>query len=61
MYYADPIVVGYERTVYTTEGEGRVTLCAIITSPVTGGTLRSFTLSASTTDNTTGKAHICMC
>jgi len=48
------ITVGYERTVYTTtEGQGMVELCAVVTSHP-GGAPRAFTISATTRDGTAG-------
>ena len=50
------ITVGYESTSYTTsEGKGNVEICAIIYQPTTGGTPRSFVVSASTADGTASK------
>ena len=52
----DPIVVGYERTVYTTpEGARQVELCAVVTDPPTGGAPREFFLLATTEDGTAGR------
>ena len=51
--HSGPITVGYERTVYTTtEGDGSVTLCAIVTEPATGGAPRPFIIAATTSDDT---------
>ena len=55
-WFLGPITVGYERTVYTTtEGDGSVTLCAIVTEPATGGAPRPFTIAATTSDGTAGE------
>ena len=51
--------MGYERTVYTTtEGEGSVELCVVVTSPATGGAPRSFVVAAATVDDTAGKEYV---
>ena len=51
----DPIVVGYDPTVYTTsEGEGMVELNIFVFSHPVTGTPRPFTLSVSTIDGTAG-------
>ena len=53
------ITVGYEFTSYTTsEGEGSVEICAIISQPPTGGALRAFVVSASTADGTASKQSL---
>ena len=47
--------MGYEMTVYTTtEGQGMVELCAIVTSHP-GGSPRDFVIAANTQDGTAGK------
>ena len=47
------IIVGYERTLYTTpEGDTEVVMCVVIYEPPSGGTPRSFVLSYSTADGT---------
>ena len=55
--FTEPITVGYEFTSYTTsEGQGFVEICAIITEPVSGGAPRPFSLIALTIDlRTAGK------
>ena len=54
-FFTDPIRVGYERSVYTTdEGQGVVELCAIIYDPPSGGAPRPFFIFASTMDGTAG-------
>ena len=48
-FLTDPIRVGYECSVYTTdEGQGVVELCAIIYDPPSGGAPRPFFIFAST-------------
>ena len=55
-HVAGNITVGYEMTVYTTtEGQGMVELCAVVTSHP-GGAPRAFTISATTRDGTAGSA-----
>ena len=52
----DPITVGYESTVYTTdEGQSQVELCAMIFVPDDGGAPRPFSILTSTTDDTAGQ------
>ena len=47
--------MGYEFTSYTTtEGEGVVEICAVITDPETGGATRQFSLVSSTGNGTAG-------
>ena len=54
-FLTDPIRVGYERSVYTTdEGQGVVELCAIIYNPPSGGAPRPFFIFAITMDGTAG-------
>lgn len=54
--FTDPITVGYESTVYTTdEGQSQVELCAVIFVPDDGGAPRPFSILASTTDDTAGQ------
>ena len=54
--FPDPITVGYESTVYTTdEGQSQVELCAIIFVLDDGGAPRPFLILASTTDDTAGQ------
>ena len=49
IFLPDPIVVGYELTVYTTsEGEEEVELCAIVHDPPSGGAPRPFVISSTT-------------
>ena len=53
---SDEITVGYEFTVYmTSEGEGAVELCALITEPDSGGAPRVFSLLSSTRNSTASK------
>ena len=53
---AGNITVSYEGTVYTTtEGQGQVELCAVVTSHP-GGAPRAFAISSTTRDGTTGSA-----
>ena len=54
-WYAGNIIVGYEKTIYTTsEVAGIVELCVIVYSPPSGEAPQMFTLSATTMDNTAG-------
>ena len=54
--FPDPITVGYDSTVYTTdEGQSQVELCAIIFVPDDGGAPRPSSILASTTDDTAGQ------
>ena len=54
--YNTVIIVGYEMTVYTTtEGEGNIILCAVVTSP-SGGAPTEFTIQAKTRDGTASRA-----
>ena len=47
-----PIIVGHERTVYTTsEGDGQVELCVVVFEP-NGGAPREFTLTITTENGT---------
>ena len=53
---AGDIVVGYEFTVYTADGEGpAVEICAIIYEPSTGGAPREFVVSSTTRNGTACK------
>ena len=50
-----PIIVGHERTVYTTsEGGGQVELCVVIFEPSSGGAPREFNLTITTENGTAG-------
>ena len=53
------IVVGYERTLYSTkEDDVSLEICVIIYQPLLGGAPRTFTLTYNTTDYTAGIATI---
>ena len=55
-YVCPDIVVGYERTLYSTpEGDLTVLICVIIFEPSSGGAPRPFNLTYSTEDYTAGK------
>ena len=55
-YDAGRIVVGYEFTVYTSDGEGTaVEVCARIYEPSTGGAPREFVVSSTTRDGSASK------
>ena len=57
IFLTDPIQVGYQRSVYTTdEGQAVVELCAIIYEPPSGVAPRAFFLFASTLDGTAGRS-----
>ena len=54
----DPIRVGYERSVYTTdEGQTEVELCAVIYEPPSGVAPRPFFIFASTMDGSAGMSE----
>ena len=57
IHAAGYITVGYDETMHTTtEVQGMVELCAVVTSHP-GGAPRAFTISATTQDSTAGSAR----
>ena len=53
---AGRIIVGYEFTTYTADGEGTtVEICAVIYEPPTGGAPREFVVSSTTRDGSASK------